>query len=79
MNKLLPSIRIAGPAVLERRVISAINYLLHIEVDACGVPDEQLALIAGKIRQAPCIVNAYWHRLDCRRGRLTFGMTGTHA
>ena len=40
------------------------NDLLHIEVDVCGVPDEQLALIAGKIRQAPSIVNAHWQRLD---------------
>jgi len=40
------------------------NDLLHIEVDVCGVPDEQLALIARKIRQAPSIVNAHWHRLD---------------
>jgi hypothetical protein len=30
----------------------------------CGILDEQLALIAAKIRQAPCIVNVYWHRLD---------------
>jgi hypothetical protein len=40
------------------------NDLLHIEVDVCGVPDEQLALIAGKICQAPCVVNAYWCRLE---------------
>jgi hypothetical protein len=40
------------------------NELLHIEADVCGITDEQLGLIAGKIRQAPCIVNAYWHRLD---------------
>jgi len=40
------------------------NDLLHIEVDVCGIPDEQLALIAGKIRQAPCILDAHWHRLD---------------
>ena len=40
------------------------NDLLHIAVDVCGISDEQLALIAGKIRQARCIVNAYWHRLD---------------
>ena len=40
------------------------NDLLHIAVDVCGLSDEQLALIAGKIRQAPCIANAYWHRLD---------------
>jgi hypothetical protein len=41
----------------------ASNDLLHIAVDVCGVSEEQLALIAGKIRQAPCVVNAYWHRL----------------
>jgi hypothetical protein len=40
------------------------NDILHIEVDVCGLPDEQLTLISGKICQAPCIVNAYWHRLD---------------
>jgi hypothetical protein len=40
------------------------NDLLHIEVDVCGLPDEQLALIAGQVRRSPCIVNAYWHRLD---------------
>jgi hypothetical protein len=39
------------------------NDLLHIVVDVVGRPDEQLTLIAGKIHQAPCIVNAYWHRL----------------
>jgi hypothetical protein len=40
------------------------NDILHIEVDVCGLPDEQLALIEAKIRQAPCIVSVYWHRLD---------------
>ncbi len=40
------------------------NDLLHVEVDVCGTPDEQLMLIAGKIRQAPSIVTVYWHRLD---------------
>jgi hypothetical protein len=40
------------------------NDLLHIEVDVCGVPDEQLVLIAGKVGQSPCIVKVYWHRLD---------------
>jgi hypothetical protein len=38
--------------------------LLYIAVDVCGVSDEQLELIAGKIGQAPCIVNVYWHRLE---------------
>jgi hypothetical protein len=52
--------------IVPRRLIAEFssNDLLHIEVDVCGITDEQLALIAGKIRQAPCVVNAYWHRLD---------------
>lgn len=52
--------------IIPRRVCAEFssNDLLHIEVDVCGIPDEQLALIGAKIRQAPCIVNAYWHRLD---------------
>lgn len=52
--------------IVPRRVIAEFssNDILHIAVDVCGIADEQLALIAGKIRQSPCIVNAYWHRLD---------------
>ena len=52
--------------IVPRRLIAEIssNDLLHIEVDVCGLPDEQLALIARKIRQAPSVENAYWHRLD---------------
>ena len=52
--------------IIPRRVFAEFssNDLLHIEVDVCGVPDEQLALIAGKILQATSIVNAYWYRLD---------------
>ena len=52
--------------IVPRRVTAEFssNGTVHIEVDVCGLPDEQLAPIAGKIRQAPCIVNAYWHRLD---------------
>jgi hypothetical protein len=52
--------------IVPRRVIAEFssNDILHIEVDVCGLFDEQLSLIVGKIRQAPCIVNAYWHRLD---------------
>jgi hypothetical protein len=40
------------------------NNLLHIEVDVCGIPDEQLVLIIGKIRQATSILNVYWYRPD---------------
>jgi hypothetical protein len=52
--------------IIPRRVVAEFssNEILHIEVDVCGVPDEELTLIAGKIRQAPCTVNAYWHPLD---------------
>src|ERR1700733_7904686 len=40
------------------------NDLLHISVEVCGISEKQLALIIAKIRQAPCIVNAHWARLD---------------
>jgi hypothetical protein len=52
--------------IVPRRLIAEFssNDLLHIEVDVCGIPDEQLMLIVGKIRQATSIVNAYWHPLD---------------
>ena len=52
--------------IIPRRVTAEFssNDLLHIEIDVCGISDEQVALIEAKIRQAPCIVNAYWHRLD---------------
>jgi hypothetical protein len=51
--------------VLPRRVTAEFgtNNILHIQVDVCGLPEDQLALIASKIRQAPCIMNAYWHRV----------------
>jgi hypothetical protein len=52
--------------IVPRRVTAEFssNDLLYIAVDVCGVPDEQLMLIVGKIRQATSIVNANWHRLD---------------
>jgi hypothetical protein len=50
------------PAAVSPRFV--VVSLLHIAVDVCGIPEEQLSLIVRKIRQAPCIVNAYWHRLD---------------
>jgi hypothetical protein len=57
--------RLQNQNVLPRRVIAEFgtNEILHITVDFCGMPEEQLTLITMKIRQAPCIVNAYWHRL----------------
>jgi hypothetical protein len=52
--------------IIPRRVSAEFssNDLLYIEVDVCGVVDEQLTLIAAKIRQATSIVNTHWCRLD---------------
>jgi hypothetical protein len=52
--------------IIPRRVVAELSSddLLHIEVDVCGIPDEMLILIVGKIRQAPSIVDAHWSRLD---------------
>ena len=51
--------------IIPRRVTAEFssNDLLHIEVDVCGVLDDQLTLIAGKIRQATSVASAYWHQL----------------
>jgi hypothetical protein len=51
--------------VLPRRVIVefGINETIHIEVDVCGIPEEQLKTMAAKIGQATTIVSAYWQRL----------------
>ena len=50
--------------ILPRRIIAECSSedTFHIEVDVFGCPEEQLRLIAAKIRQCPSIVNAYWHR-----------------
>ena len=51
--------------VLPHRIIAefGINDTLQIQVDACGLPEEQLTIIAAKIGQSTSIVNAYWHRV----------------
>jgi hypothetical protein len=51
--------------LLPRRVLAEMgsNDLLRVEVDIFGATERELSLIAGKIREAPSIVNAYWHRL----------------
>ncbi len=57
--------RFQNSNIIPRRLCAEFssNDLLYIEVDVCGIPDEQLMLIAGKIRQATSVVNAYWHLL----------------
>jgi hypothetical protein len=51
--------------VLPRRVIAefAANEMLDIQVDVCGLPEEQLRLIAAKIGQSLSVVNVHWHRV----------------
>jgi len=51
--------------VIPRSVVAEFgtNNILHVRVDVFGMTEEQLTLIACKIRAAPCIVNAYWHRV----------------
>jgi len=40
-----------------------INALMHLSIDVSGLPEERLNLIAGKIGETPCVLNAYWHYL----------------
>jgi hypothetical protein len=51
--------------VLPRRIIAefATDETLHIQVDICGLAEDQLKLIAAKIGQSVSVVNAYWHRV----------------
>jgi hypothetical protein len=35
---------------------------LHIEVEASGLTEEMIGLIAAKLGQVPSILNAHWHR-----------------
>jgi hypothetical protein len=51
--------------VVPRRVIAehGATGTLYIRVDVTGLTEGHLSLIAAKIGQAPCVGNAYWHRL----------------
>lgn len=51
--------------ILPRRILAECtsNETFHIQVDVFGLPEEQQRLVAAKIRQAPSIVSAYWHRI----------------
>jgi hypothetical protein len=52
--------------IVPRRVSAEIgtNDVFHIEVDVFGLPEEQLALVTSKIRQAPSTIYAHWHRVN---------------
>ncbi len=47
-----------------RRVVAewGINDTLHVQVDIAGLPEDRVELIAAKLREVPCIINAHWHR-----------------
>jgi hypothetical protein len=51
--------------ILPRRISAELSTddLLHIEVDVCGMTEEQLSLIANRIAQSPSIHRTYWHPL----------------
>jgi hypothetical protein len=51
--------------LLPRRVTAEFgtNDLVQIEVDVCGLSEEQLTLIAHKIGQTTSVVNVYWRRI----------------
>jgi hypothetical protein len=51
--------------IMPRRVIAefGINETIHIQVDVCGMPEDQIKIVAAKIGQATSVVSAYWHRL----------------
>ncbi len=50
--------------IYPRRVLAeqAITGHIEIRVDVFGISERMLNLIAAKLRQVPCIFNAYWHR-----------------
>jgi hypothetical protein len=51
--------------VVPRRIVAEFfkDDTLHIQVDVCGLTEEQFKLITAKIGQNVSIVNAYWHRV----------------
>ena len=51
--------------ILPRRLLAEFGTddRLHIEVDVCGMSEEQLSLIANKIVQSPSIHRTHWHPL----------------
>jgi hypothetical protein len=57
--------RLQNLNVLPRRVVAEFGTgnTLHIEVDVSGVAGPRLSLVAAKLREDICVLNAYWHDL----------------
>lgn len=51
--------------VVPRRLIAELgtSEILYVQIDTVGITESQLSLIAAKIGQVPCVLNAYWHRV----------------
>ena len=49
--------------VLPRRVFAELGIAgsIHIEVDIGDLSPEMLTMIAEKLRQSPCVENAFWY------------------
>jgi hypothetical protein len=51
--------------VMPRRVLAEATSAdtLHIAVDIVGLTAAHVSMIAAKVVQDPCVLNAYWHSL----------------
>jgi hypothetical protein len=51
--------------VTARRMVAEFGLMheLYVKVDVSGLSEERMSLIAAKVGQNPCVLNAYWHRL----------------
>jgi hypothetical protein len=51
--------------VVPRRVTAEFGApgMIHIQVDIAGVAETTLTLIAAKLGEVPCVLDAYWCRI----------------
>jgi len=51
--------------ITPHRVVAefATTGILHVQVDASGLPEHRLSIIAAKISQCVPVLNAYWHHV----------------
>ena len=50
--------------IVPNRVVAELSTTgtLHIRVDVAGLSESAIELIARKLGQVPCVLNAHWHR-----------------
>jgi hypothetical protein len=51
--------------VTPRKVVAQFGTaaLMYLSIDVCGLSEERMTLLAGKVAQNPCVLSAYWHYL----------------